>query len=265
MLFLVLYSLESNVAKAVRLNCTAQCSFQMSFDDQFQRPSDCSQRIISDRCVARVTILYNTRQIFFYFRTFGLESNGNGFTLYAVQQVSHIFKSNYSSYIIIFACFFADDCDWIYIQDIINRFTKIDYALVFNELKSSLYDHSNVPVAECYSQNKIINCNNGLCSSIVFEDNLLINRSCVYRSDFSGGIDIRRYRVFSELSEDNQNYISYQCNQNLCNDPTTEKSVESIIRSYTSILDILQPSKAVAVSKNAANYLIVIVILLQFL
>ncbi len=260
----MLYTLQLNVAKAVRRNCTAQCSFQMSFDDQLQRPLNCSQRTISSTCIARVTILYHTRQIFVYFRTTGSEYNENEFTLYAIQQISYIFQSNYSSYIIIFACFFDDDCDWIYIRDVINRFIKMNHTLIFNELKSLLYDSSNAPVSQCYTQNHIINCNNGICSSIVSEDNLFINRSCVYPSDFNVGIDIRRYRIFPEVSQENQDDVFYLCNQNLCNNPTTEYSVQSIIESYASLLDIPEPSKTVTIINNSANYLIVIVIFLHF-
>jgi len=263
-LFFVLCSIGSNVATAVRRNCTAKCTIQMSFDDQFQRSSNCIQRTISHTCVARVTILYHTRQIFVNFRTTGLEYNDNVFTLYTLQQVSYIFKSDYSSYIIFFACFFDDDCDWTYIRDIINRFTETNYTLVFNELKSLLYDSSTTSVSQCYSQNKMIDCNHGLCSSIVSEDNSLINRSCIYPSDFHVGIDIRRYRVFPKKFEENQNYVSYRCNQNLCNNPTSENLIQSIIRSYAFLFDIPEPSKTVAAVRNDVNYLIAIVILLHF-
>jgi hypothetical protein len=263
-LFFVLYSIGSNVTRAIRRNCTAKCTIQMSFDDQFQRSSNCSQRTISDTCVARVTILYNTRQIFVHFRTTGSEYNENDFTLYATQQVSYIFKSNYISYTIVFVCYFDDDCDWTYSHDIINRFTKTNYALVFNKLKSLLYDSSTTAVSQCYSQNNMINCNHGVCSSIISEGNSHINRSCIYPSDFYLGIDIRRYRIFPLKFEENQNYIFYLCNQNLCNNPTSENSIQSIIRSYTFLFDIPEPSKTVAVIRNDANYLIVIVILLHF-
>ncbi len=70
--------------------------------------------------------------------------------------------------------------------------------------------------------------------------------------------------MFPESSEDDQNYVFYLCNRNLCNDPITENSVQSIIRSYTSLFDIPEPSKAVAVVNNDTNYLIVVLILLYF-
>jgi hypothetical protein len=130
----MLYLLELNLASIVRRNCIAQCSFQMSFDDQLERPLNCSEQILSYTCIARITILYNTRTIFVYFRTTGFEHNENELSLYTIQQVSHIFQRNHSSYVIIFACIFADNCDWIYTRDIINRFTRVNYTLMFMEL-----------------------------------------------------------------------------------------------------------------------------------
>lgn len=264
-LFVILYLFGSSVGRDIHINCTAQCSFQMSFDDELQRPSNCLQQTTSDRCVAQVTILYHIRQISVNFRTTDLESNENDFTLYAIQQVSHIFNSNYTSYTIIFVCFFGDDCDWLYIHDIINRFINIDYTFIFNEFKYLLYDSSNKGVSQCYSQNKMIDCNNGICSSLISQDNSHVNRSCIYLSDFNVGIDIRRYRIFSDLSEENQNYVSYVCNQNFCNNPTIENSIQSKIESYTSLFDILQPSKTVSIFNNTSNYLLLIILLLHMI
>jgi hypothetical protein len=236
----------------------------MNFDDQFELPLNCSQQVLSYTCVARVTILYNTRQVFVYFRTTGLEENPGELTLYTIQQVSHIFQRNYSSYVILFACIFADNCDWIYTRDIINRFTRINYKHMFNQLKSLLYENSNQTVSKCYSQNDIIDCYDGICSSIVFETNKeFVNRSCMSSSNSNIGIDIRRYQTFPELSNDDRNYDFYLCNTNLCNNPTTEYTVQSIIQSYSSILDIPEPSKTVARWKSDTYYCIAIVLLLH--
>lgn len=266
LLFIMLLLIESNIGRGIRLNCTAQCSFQMSFDDELQRPSKCLQRITSDRCVARVAIFYHIRQISVYFRTTGSESNEEDFTLYATQQVSHIFNSNHTSYMIIFACFSGDDCDWIYTRGVINRFTKINYTFIFHNFKLLLYNNSNKGVSQCYKQNKIIDCNHGVCSSLVSQENPHVNRSCVYLSDFNVGIDIRRYRIFSELAVESQNYISYLCNQNICNNPTTETAIKSMIQKHSSLFEILEPSKTNSIiNNNNKSYLIFIVLLLYFI
>lgn len=261
----MLYLLELNLASIVRRNCIAQCSFQMSFDDQLERPLNCSEQILSYTCVVRITILYNTRTIFVYFRTTGFEHNENELSLYTIQQVSHIFQRNHSSYVIIFACIFVDNCDWIYTRDIINRFTRVNYTLMFIELKFLLYDNSNTSVLQCYSQNNIIDCDNGICSSIISESKEFINRSCIYSSNSNIGIDIRRYRGFPALSDDDQNYNLYLCNRNLCNNPTTEYSVRSIIQLYSSLLDIPEPSKTVVIWKGDIYYYIVIILLFHLL
>jgi hypothetical protein len=137
---------------------------------------------------------------------------------------------------------------------------------MFNQLKSLLYENSNKSVSKCYSQNEIIDCNDGICSSIVLEtrSSEFINRSCVYSTNSNIGIDIRRYQGFPELSENDRNYDFYLCNRNLCNNPTTEYSVQSIIQSYSSLLDIPEPSKTVAKWKGDTYYFIAIVLLVHF-
>lgn len=110
-IFFLLYSMQLNVTGIVRRVCTAQCSFQWNFGDPLDRPRNCSQRIHSYTCVTRITILYSTKQIFVQFRTTGLEENENELALYSIQQVSHIFQRNHSSYVILFGCSFADNCD----------------------------------------------------------------------------------------------------------------------------------------------------------
>jgi hypothetical protein len=134
-------SVDANVAKSLRFNCTATCSFQMSFDDQFQRPWKCSQRVTSYVCIVQVVIVYNTRCILISFITTGSESSEGGFSLYAMQQFTYIFNLNISSYIIEFGCFFGDGCEWTYARDIINQFTKANYTFVYDSLKSLLYDN----------------------------------------------------------------------------------------------------------------------------
>jgi hypothetical protein len=46
--------------------------------------------------------------------------------------------SNETYYSIGFRCFLVDGCDWIYIRDVINRFTKINYIRMFNYSQSLL-------------------------------------------------------------------------------------------------------------------------------
>ena len=253
-----------NVTGIVRRECTAQCSFQFDFGNSIERPKHCSQRILSYTCVTRIIILYSTHQIFVHFRTTGLEENENEIALYTVQQVSHIFQRNHSSYVILFGCFFADNCDWTYTSNIIDRFTRIDYTSMFNELKSLLYENSNTSVSQCFSDNDIVDCNHGQCLSILFEGSLHINRSCHTSSDVNLGIDIRHYRGFPQTSDDDRNYHFYVCNRQLCNDPTTEHSVQAVIQSYSSIFDISQPSKTMILQTCTVHYFIVVILSLLF-
>ena len=248
-----------DAADLVRRDCTAQCSFQMNFGDSIQRPGLCSERIVSYTCVTRLTILYSTQEIFIDFRTSEFENEENEIALYTIQQVSHLFEQNYSSYVILFGCSFADNCDWIYTYEIIDRFTRINYTSMFNQLRSVLYDNSDTSVSQCFSENNIVDCKHGRCSSVLTEGNSQINRSCLYSSNVSIGIDIRRYREFPQVWNEKQNYLFYLCNRQLCNDPNTENLVRTVIQSYASILDIPQPSKSVMMRNCAAYYSIIFI------
>lgn len=258
-LLFILYPWCSHSTGRVRRNCIAECNFQITFDDSIKRPSFCSERILSYTCTTRITLLYKTREIFVDFRTTGLENEENEISLYTIQQVSHLFEQNHSSYVILFGCSFADNCDWMYTNEIINRFIRMNYTPMFNQLKLFLYDQSNTSLSQCFSKNKIVDCKHGRCSSMVVEGSSQINRSCHYSSNANIGIDIRRYREFPSTLNDELNYYFYRCNRQLCNNPTTETSVQKVIHSYAVILDIPQPSKSVMMqNSNAYGFILVI-------
>lgn len=88
-----------------------------------------------------------------------------------------------------------------------------------------------------------VDCQHGRCSSVLTEGSLKINRSCYYSSKVNVGIDIRRWRSFSQAFDDEHNYYFYRCTRQLCNDSMTENSVQMVIHSYAAILDISRPSK----------------------
>ncbi len=75
----------------------------------------------------------------------------------------------------VFVVFFVDGCDWTYTHDVINRFSKIDYTRMFNDLQSLLYDSFNSSVTQFYSQNNTTNCDTDICPSIVYENSTNIN------------------------------------------------------------------------------------------
>jgi len=116
------------------------------------------------------------RNSFISFRTAGFEFGSDSISIVAVQEVYHTFSSNETDYSIRFRCFFfVDGCDWTYTHDVINRFSKIDYTRMFNDLQSLLYDSSNSSVTQFYSQNNTTNCDTDICPSIVYENSTNIN------------------------------------------------------------------------------------------
>ena len=93
----------------------------MSFDDQY---------------LVEIYIFYDTRDIIVAFKTDSSESALDNFKILVVLQVSFNLNLNSSIY--------GDEYDRIYSLDIINRFVRANYTLIFNELKSLLYDSSNI-------------------------------------------------------------------------------------------------------------------------
>lgn len=97
-----------------------------------------------------------------------------------------------------------------------------------------------------------VDCQHGRCPSVLTEGSLKINRSCYYSSKVNVGIDIGRYRSFSQALDDEHNYYFYRCTRQLCNDSMTENSVQMVIHSYAAILDISRPSKSMIMPNTDA-------------
>ncbi len=103
----------------------------------------------------------------------------------------------------------------------------------------------------------MINYNTSICSSIVYENSTNINRSCDYITNDSVTVDIIRIGLCPGSTVYDQ---IYRCNQNLCNNPTIENSVQSKIWSYASSFNILTPSKIGSITKNNTHYLVILLI-----
>ena len=265
----LIYFILAHVTNAKSHYCTAKCSMKLHFDDDFQRRPECSERILSILCSVQITIQFNSQQIFIDFRTNGTGHIDDTYSLYAVQQLSHLFVSNYSSYKIIFDCVFANDCDWTYAKDIIQRFRNIDYVNIFDPLRTLLYDYSQKTNLKCYSQNESIDCSSGTCSSIVYDDNSMSKRLCINLTNQQHiGIDIRRFRTFPDSFIQGVNYDLYRCNRNLCNQPNIQTTVKSIIHDYASLWQISNPTQFVLNLTSritVSNILSIIVLLLYFI
>lgn len=236
-------SMKFIAPKARSQNCTRACSFQMSFDDLYRRPANCSARTLAFQCVAQVALLYHTRQILVVFRTVGQEEDEPGYILYALQQFFYAFNFNYTGLALTFTCFYGDDCDWTYIGSVISKFINLNIEPLNRAFQALLYNPSSLSTPiQCFTQNGANNCSIDRCIASVNEDTLSYNRSCGLSTNSNIGIDIRRRRIYPVPPVGNTNTHGFICNRNLCNDPSTTDSLRQIIRNYSEATELPKPS-----------------------
>ena len=249
-------------SKSNLLNCTRACSFSLGFNDTFRQPANCSQRVSSFKCLAQVTILYYTQQIRVFFRTTGSEAVENGYQLYAIQQFLYIFNDNYAGTLISFVCFFADDCDWKYIQLVVKQFVPLDIDSLYYAFQALLYDPTPATTGiQCLNQNTVTNCSLGRCLATVDENQALSNTTCAVSSDPTIGLDIRRRRIFPVPPIGNPDTHTFICNRPLCNDDLTRNAVKRVMDAYITATKVPTPPSRGS-PKAMVSYLFLIISLL---
>ncbi len=266
-------SSRASSIKAIRHQCIATCIFTLGFDEPVVLPSYCARQVSSYECIGEVYILYDRSYSVVEFFTDGteLDIGIDNVTEIVLQTVSLRFVPDQTGYSVIFFCLVGDICDWNYVRQVIEQFTLANYQPMYNSLKPLLYEESGTNVSQCYSQSNVIDCNGGMCISLVIEGTSEGDRSCSNPATPVIGIDIERDRVFAGPTIDAVDGFIYVCSRDLCNSPTVESSVQSIIQSNAAALSVITPtptatttptSKTTSVGPYYTNYLVFVVFML---
>ncbi|CAF2081304.1 unnamed protein product [Rotaria magnacalcarata] len=193
--------------------------------------------------VSFYTMILNYQIAFF---TNGSEYNSfniNIITDMAIQSVSLDYVSSPNiKYWIQVVGFTDNECEWNYAREIINRFTNVDYQPLQNALTPLLYNSEGNSVLQCYADIIPVNYSFGICVSNEM-DAVSLDRFCNSYSPTSS-IDIYRFRGFSSSSSMDGEAISFVCNRNLCNSPSTENEIKQIIGNYAHLLNIIPPKNS---------------------
>ncbi|CAF3660947.1 unnamed protein product [Rotaria socialis] len=166
-----------------------------------------------------------------------------------------------------FICYTGNDCDWNYASQVINRFKTVNYQPLYDSLATLLYNNMGNRVSQCYESNNPMNCTYGTCSSILNGD-VSFSRTCRPNIALVSSIDIYRVGSFANSLSDVQDGFSFSCNRDLCNSPSTEISIQQILQSSSSVLDIVQADTTsiatTTVSNRCVLFIFTIIILLQY-
>lgn len=232
-------SVRTNPNRAVFRECYDQCTANFRFEDTLDVSTKCPSRVSAYECSVDIKIFYDDRS---YTVDFIPELDGVGLEYMDVDSVmGQEISFQYPDYptkslSVAYYCHQHDECEWDYVQKVINKFTSTDFQPVYDALATSLYNSAGSSVDRCYEQSSTVTCPRRQCTSY-YNGSTFQVRGCVIQESAVIRIDIESKRSWPASVTYDRDYFSYVCNRDLCNSPSAESSVRSTIQSYSSVLE----------------------------
>ncbi|CAF3014144.1 unnamed protein product [Rotaria sp. Silwood2] len=243
--------------------CVINCSFTISFKDEWNIPSTCNRVKTNVTCAILITMDFTRRQIDILLTgDIKLDVDEN-FNSIIIQTLQFRFITKSIRHFVEYLCAAGDDCDWLFAKQKVPPLLNIDYKPLYKAIEPLLYESTpSTDVAACYQNDTLIDCLGGMCSYLPFDTSGTpsISRSCLRYNQSELGIIIERRRIDPGPSIHNLDVFEFRCNKDQCNGPKNEGDLEHVVQSNNDW--IIQTDNGSSSLQIANNYVILFFVFL---